>query len=125
GRHAGLRIRAEHLGAERGGQSDASGRMAESGGQRLINRSAGGLPAQIAVQASHLRATKGTLMKIEILADAEAVARKAAALIAAEARTAVAARGRFIFAVSGGHTPWQMLRFLAAESVSWQHVHVV
>ena len=44
-------------------------------------------------------------MKIEILADADAVAREAAKFIAAEARAAVAARGRFVMAVSGGHTP--------------------
>jgi len=64
-------------------------------------------------------------MKIEILADAEAVAREAAKLIAAEARAAVAARGRFVMAVSGGHTPWQMLRALAKEEVPWKSVHVV
>src|SRR5262249_26674373 len=28
-------------------------------------------------------------------------------------------------AVSGGHTPWQMLRLLAAEDVPWKSVHVV
>ena len=41
-------------------------------------------------------------MKIEVLPDADAVARKAAEVIAAEARAAVKARGRFIVAVSGG-----------------------
>jgi 6-phosphogluconolactonase len=45
------------------------------------------------------------LMKIEVLADVDSVARQAAAIIAAEARSAAAARGRFIMAVSGGHTP--------------------
>jgi 6-phosphogluconolactonase len=64
-------------------------------------------------------------MKMEVLADADSVARKAAAIIATEARAAVAARGRFILAVSGGHTPWQMLRALAAETVPWEGVHVV
>ena len=64
-------------------------------------------------------------MKLDILADADAVARAAAAFIAAEARAAVAARGRFILAVSGGHTPWQMLRALAGEQVPWEDVHVV
>ena len=49
-------------------------------------------------------------MNIEILVDADAVAKKAAAIIAAEARKIVAARGRFSLAVSGGRTPWQMLR---------------
>jgi 6-phosphogluconolactonase len=64
-------------------------------------------------------------MKIEVLADADTVAQKAAAIIAGEARAAVVARGRFIVAVSGGHTPWQMLRALAGEDVPWQSVHVV
>lgn len=63
-------------------------------------------------------------MNIQIFADADAVARQAAKFIAAEARTAVAARGRFIIAVSGGKTPWQMLRALAAEEVPWVGVHV-
>ena len=64
-------------------------------------------------------------METRILADADAVAREAARVIAAEARTAVAARGRFIVAVSGGHTPWVMLRALAGEDVPWAGVHVV
>jgi 6-phosphogluconolactonase len=64
-------------------------------------------------------------MKIQVLADANSVAREAAAIIAAEARAAVAARGRFIVAVSGGHTPWLMLRALAREEVPWKNVHVV
>jgi len=64
-------------------------------------------------------------MEIRILADADAVAREAARVIAAEARAAVAARGRFIVAVSGGRTPWQMLRALAGEEVPWGGVHVV
>jgi 6-phosphogluconolactonase len=64
-------------------------------------------------------------MKMEVVADADAVARKGSAIIAAEARDAVAGRGRFIMAVSGGHTPWLMLRALADENVPWEHVHVV
>ncbi len=64
-------------------------------------------------------------MRIEALADADAVARAGAAFTAAEARAAVAARGRFIVAFSGGHTPWQMLRALADEPMPWAGVHVV
>jgi 6-phosphogluconolactonase len=64
-------------------------------------------------------------LEIRILADADAVAREAAAFIAREARAAVAARGRFVGAFSGGHTPWQMLRALAGEDVPWKDVHVV
>src|SRR5262245_42991808 len=64
-------------------------------------------------------------MKIEVYADPDAVARGAAAIIAAQARDAVAARGRFLLAVSGGHTPWLMLRYLAGEHVPWEAVHLV
>jgi 6-phosphogluconolactonase len=64
-------------------------------------------------------------MRIQVLNDADAVAREAAKIIAAEARDAVAARGRFIMAVSGGHTPWQMLRALASENVPWKGVDLV
>ena len=63
-------------------------------------------------------------MKLEVFEDAEAVARAAAAIIAADARAAVAARERFIMAVSGGKTPWIMLRALAGEQVPWKDVHV-
>ena len=64
-------------------------------------------------------------MKIEVLPDADAVAKRAAAIMAGEARAAVAARGRFVMAVSGGHTPWLMLRDLANEDVPWKNVHVM
>jgi 6-phosphogluconolactonase len=64
-------------------------------------------------------------MKIEVLADPDAVAKRAAALVAEHARAAVKERGRFTFAVSGGHTPWVMLRELASEQVPWNDVHVV
>jgi 6-phosphogluconolactonase len=64
-------------------------------------------------------------MRIEVLGDADAVARAAAAFTAAEARAAVAARGRFVVAVSGGHTPWNMLRLLAGEEMPWPGVHLV
>ena len=59
-------------------------------------------------------------MKIEVLADAKAVAQRAATVIATDARAAVAARGRFAMAVSGGRTPWAMLRALADEEfIAW------
>jgi 6-phosphogluconolactonase len=64
-------------------------------------------------------------MEIEVLADPESVARKAAGVIAAEARAAIAARGRFVVAISGGHTPWIMLRDLADEDIPWTAVHIV
>src|ERR1700756_1877034 len=64
-------------------------------------------------------------MQIEIHSDADAVALAAAKLIAKEARDAVATRGKFVMAVSGGKTPWIMLRHLAQEDVPWASVHVV
>jgi 6-phosphogluconolactonase len=64
-------------------------------------------------------------VRIETLADAEAVARTAASFTAREARAAVAARGRSIMAVSGGRTPWTMLRALADHPLPWAEVHVV
>lgn len=64
-------------------------------------------------------------MEIEVFADPDRVAREAAHIIAAEARGAVAARGRFVVAFSGGQTPWMMLRALADEDVPWDKVHIV
>ena len=63
-------------------------------------------------------------MNIEVYPDDNVVARKAAGIIADAARAAVAARGRFVVAVSGGHTPWLMLRALAADELPWQQVHI-
>jgi 6-phosphogluconolactonase len=64
-------------------------------------------------------------MNIEVLQDDDAVARRSAAFIAEQARNAVAARGRFTLAVSGGKTPWVMMRALAKENVPWKGVHVL
>jgi len=64
-------------------------------------------------------------MRIEVFTDADTVALETAKLIAKTARDAVAARGKFVMAVSGGKTPWIMLRDLANEDVPWNGVHVV
>jgi len=64
-------------------------------------------------------------MKIEVHPDDIVIARKAAATIADAARAAISSRGRFVMAVSGGHTPWLMLRAFADERLSWEGVHVV
>jgi 6-phosphogluconolactonase len=68
---------------------------------------------------------KGHHVKIEVHPDDNSIAGKAAAIIAVDARAAVHSRGRFIMAVSGGHTPWLMLRALAEERLPWEQVHVV
>ncbi len=61
---------------------------------------------------------------LEVLPDAQAVARRAADVFAEAARETIASRGRFTFAVSGGETPWAMFRALAEEDVSWDHVGI-
>jgi 6-phosphogluconolactonase len=63
-------------------------------------------------------------LNAEVLETADAVANRAAQVIAAAAREAIEARGRFLFAVSGGHTPWVMLRALAAAQIPWPAVRV-
>jgi 6-phosphogluconolactonase len=64
-------------------------------------------------------------MQMEVLDDAAAVARRAAEVIAAAAGEAVAARGCLIAAVSGGRSPWEMLRALTGQKLPWEKIHVV
>jgi 6-phosphogluconolactonase len=61
---------------------------------------------------------------LEVLPGEDAAARRAADLVAASAREAIEARGRFTFAVSGGRTPWAMFRDLADEDVPWGKVGI-
>ena len=63
-------------------------------------------------------------MKIDVFDDADSVARAGAEVIARQCRAAIESRGRFVMAVSGGHTPWNMFRLLAREELSWSRVHV-
>jgi 6-phosphogluconolactonase len=75
---------------------------------------------------SRLHCDYAAVVRMEVYSDAAEVARAGAAIIATEIRAAVAARGRFVMAVSGGRTPWLMLRALTAtENVPWKAVHVV
>ena len=64
-------------------------------------------------------------MKIQVLADADAVAKAGAAVLAEAARAAVTARGSCTLALSGGRTPWVMLRALQREDVPWQQLQVL
>ena len=64
-------------------------------------------------------------MQIAVFDDPTEVAAEAAALIAAQAKDAAAARGRFVLAVSGGRTPWLMLRNLAGLDLPWSKVELV
>ncbi len=63
-------------------------------------------------------------MRLEFAVDATAAARLAADEIGAACREAVAARGRALLAVSGGETPWLMLRELRTFALPWSNVFV-
>jgi 6-phosphogluconolactonase len=63
-------------------------------------------------------------MDVVVAADAADLARRGAALVAEAARTAIADRGRFRLAVSGGRTPTAMFAALAEEELAWDAVHL-
>jgi 6-phosphogluconolactonase len=62
--------------------------------------------------------------ELEVLDDTDEVARAAAQFVAGRAEAAIADRGVFMFAVSGGHTPWAMFRELHKEAVQWDRVAI-
>ena len=62
--------------------------------------------------------------ELEVLVDADAVARRAASVVAASIRVAPDLPDGFSFAVSGGHTPWRMFGYLAAVDVPWERVAI-
>jgi 6-phosphogluconolactonase len=64
-------------------------------------------------------------VKIEVYADDQAVSQKATLVIADDVRNAVAERGRFVMALSGGRTPWMMLRILAEVALPWDKIHII
>jgi len=62
--------------------------------------------------------------KLELFPDLETACARAASLTARAARDAVAARGRFTLALSGGSTPARYFEQLAGQDLPWQDVHV-
>ena len=111
----GGRIRAGDVGTDRRARPDAARRVGRPGSRR------GGRRMTDAARQSR----QESVMRVEVLADVESVARYAAEVIAAEARSAVKARGRFAVAISGGRTAWPMLRALSALDLPWADVHVM
>jgi 6-phosphogluconolactonase len=57
--------------------------------------------------------------ELVVLDDADAVARRGAELIAQAARDAVAGRGSFSLAASGGRAPWAMYGQLEDQDIPW------
>jgi len=65
-------------------------------------------------------------INIEVLEDAEALARRAVALFVSAAHEAITARGAFYVAIPGGTTPQRFFQFLAEDpqAIPWSKVHV-
>jgi 6-phosphogluconolactonase len=61
---------------------------------------------------------------LERFDDDTSLADAAASYVAQRARDCVAARGEFIFAFSGGKTPWAMFERLATMDVPWTRVTI-
>jgi 6-phosphogluconolactonase len=68
-------------------------------------------------------------LEIKVVPDAKAVAAEAAERVTTAAEHAVAERGRFSIALSGGSTPKALYALLAAEPyrsrIDWQKVHIL
>lgn len=62
--------------------------------------------------------------ELETFPGPEEAGRRATALTAAAARAALAARGRFTLALSGGSTPGSFFELLTQEPLDWANVHV-
>jgi 6-phosphogluconolactonase len=62
--------------------------------------------------------------RLEVLADAPAVHRRGAELIAEAARAAVAERGRFAMAASGGRGPWPLYSQLEDHDLPWDRTEI-
>jgi 6-phosphogluconolactonase len=71
-----------------------------------------------------LRPTELGDMKLQVLENAEAAAKRTAEIIAALARDRVGETARFVMAVSGGTEPWEAFRHLATLEVPWNSVHI-
>lgn len=61
-------------------------------------------------------------MEIRTFQSSNEVAKEAALYIADNIRIHVAKKGFFTLAISGGRTPWEMIRELAAEDLPWEKV---
>jgi 6-phosphogluconolactonase len=62
--------------------------------------------------------------KLQVAPDANGLSAMAASYVVSLAKAAVVDRGRFTFAVSGGHTPWAMFAAFRNEYMPWAHVEL-
>jgi 6-phosphogluconolactonase len=61
---------------------------------------------------------------LNVFPDLHTLSEVAAEVFTASARQAIAERGRFLVALSGGGTPMETYRLLVDKPISWEHVHV-
>jgi 6-phosphogluconolactonase len=65
-----------------------------------------------------------TPMKTEIFPQAEQVAARAAAYLEQAIREALTHQKSFSLAISGGRTPWEMLKILSKADLPWQRINL-
>ena len=65
-----------------------------------------------------------TPMKTEIFPQAEQVAARAAAYLEQAIREALTHQKSFSLAISGGRTPWEMLKLLSKADLPWQRINL-
>jgi 6-phosphogluconolactonase len=63
-------------------------------------------------------------MEIRTFQSATEVAKEAAIFIADRIRENIHKKGFFTFAISGGRTPWEMIKELAKEDLPWEKVYL-
>ncbi|MBC6368004.1 6-phosphogluconolactonase [Algoriphagus sp. AK58] len=63
-------------------------------------------------------------MTTEIYSNPEEVAEKAAKHIEEKIRTAILTKGSFSMAISGGKTPWEMMKILVKAKLRWEKVNI-
>lgn len=63
-------------------------------------------------------------MEIRTFQSADAVAKEAAIYIADRIRESITKKGFFTMALSGGRTPWEMIKELATEDLPWEKVYL-
>ena len=63
-------------------------------------------------------------MKTELFPTADQVAAGAAAYLEHEIREALAHQPSYSLAISGGRTPWEMLKILSKADLPWQRVNL-
>ena len=63
-------------------------------------------------------------LELDRVADHEAAAQRASELIVAAGREALAERGEFSLALSGGKDPWRMVELIAESDLDWERTTI-